>query len=258
MADIPAGWHKDANGVMRWWDGSRWTEHTQEGGQGQPAASPGAMPNGSPVSSPGSPGSPGGGNKKAWIIVGAVALVLIVIVGGVATIIGVAVHNTSKGLSAAEKSLDAADRSLSAWANSSDDPLDDSSGSAPEDTGAPADEPSGEVTVAPQPESTFTPDPAKKYPSDGNGGVRSPTIAEARKAPKTADEAKFCQLINALPDSKDEWAAGKLAWERLALGTPADMPPLARQGWEEWMGGYDTYKPGSPEDDAMNHYTFPC
>lgn len=35
----PPGWYPDGQGGQRWWDGNRWTEHTQPGpGQGGPAA----------------------------------------------------------------------------------------------------------------------------------------------------------------------------------------------------------------------------
>lgn len=29
MSQTPAGWYPDANGTIRWWDGTQWTEHTQ-------------------------------------------------------------------------------------------------------------------------------------------------------------------------------------------------------------------------------------
>jgi len=46
--NTPPGWYPDGQGGLRWWDGSRWTEHTQPEGGGpdrpapeQPASAPG-------------------------------------------------------------------------------------------------------------------------------------------------------------------------------------------------------------------------
>jgi hypothetical protein len=53
----PPGWYPDGQGGQRWWDGSKWTEHTQPpAGGGAPATPPApAAPAGPP-----SPGVPGG------------------------------------------------------------------------------------------------------------------------------------------------------------------------------------------------------
>ncbi|MGA4845489.1 phospholipid scramblase-related protein [Streptomyces sp. G5(2025)] len=42
-SNTPAGWHPDPHGapqLLRWWDGSQWTEHTSAAPQGQPAQAP--------------------------------------------------------------------------------------------------------------------------------------------------------------------------------------------------------------------------
>ncbi|MFI8006268.1 phospholipid scramblase-related protein [Streptomyces sp. NPDC086010] len=45
QSNVPAGWHPDPHGapqLLRYWDGSRWTEHTHPAdGQAAPAAAPG-------------------------------------------------------------------------------------------------------------------------------------------------------------------------------------------------------------------------
>jgi len=50
---MPAGWYVDPEGVMRWWDGRRWTEHT----------SPGAVP-AAPPASPAPASPPDDGTTK--------------------------------------------------------------------------------------------------------------------------------------------------------------------------------------------------
>ncbi|GAA5144177.1 hypothetical protein GCM10023340_11400 [Nocardioides marinquilinus] len=55
MSQTPAGWYDDGQGTQRWWDGTRWTEHTQPG----PAGDGGADPHTEPTRV-GGPGAPGG------------------------------------------------------------------------------------------------------------------------------------------------------------------------------------------------------
>ncbi|WP_031085387.1 phospholipid scramblase-related protein [Streptomyces sp. NRRL WC-3549] len=48
QSNVPAGWHPDPHGapqLLRYWDGSRWTEHTHPA-QGQAAPAQGAVPGG--------------------------------------------------------------------------------------------------------------------------------------------------------------------------------------------------------------------
>ncbi|WP_440712273.1 DUF2510 domain-containing protein [Gordonia sp. FQ] len=66
MAETNAGWYDDGSGTLRWWDGQRWTEQTQEppkkGGVSgmlqriQDEASAGARPR--PAASPAAAASP--------------------------------------------------------------------------------------------------------------------------------------------------------------------------------------------------------
>ncbi|WP_329041917.1 phospholipid scramblase-related protein [Streptomyces sp. NBC_00178] len=48
QSNVPAGWHPDPHGapqLLRYWDGSRWTEHTHPAeGQAAPATAPGQAP----------------------------------------------------------------------------------------------------------------------------------------------------------------------------------------------------------------------
>lgn len=40
----PPGWYADGQGNMRWWDGSRWTEHVQQGGSSSSPTGSGIPP----------------------------------------------------------------------------------------------------------------------------------------------------------------------------------------------------------------------
>lgn len=73
----PAGWHPDPGApgqAVRWWDGSRWTEHTQPVAPAPPAAFPGTPP----AAFPGTPSSgvgfaagqvpPGGARPSAGMV----------------------------------------------------------------------------------------------------------------------------------------------------------------------------------------------
>ncbi|WP_374315416.1 DUF2510 domain-containing protein, partial [Microbacterium sp.] len=42
MSDTPPGWYDDGSGVLRWWDGGRWTTHVAESTPGAHAAPAGA------------------------------------------------------------------------------------------------------------------------------------------------------------------------------------------------------------------------
>jgi hypothetical protein len=74
MSQTPAGWYDDGQGAQRWWDGTRWTEHTQPGpgsSADRPAADGGSNPHtdvtrvGGPPPSDPSPGPdrPAGGDQ---------------------------------------------------------------------------------------------------------------------------------------------------------------------------------------------------
>lgn len=51
MSQTPAGWYVDAQGTTRWWDGYQWTEHTQPSAP-TPAPTPQGMPGGAGAQSP--------------------------------------------------------------------------------------------------------------------------------------------------------------------------------------------------------------
>lgn len=55
MSGTPPGWYPDAQGVMRWFDGNDWTEHTQDAVPQPPASPPPAAPPAAPPAPPSSP-----------------------------------------------------------------------------------------------------------------------------------------------------------------------------------------------------------
>lgn len=46
---VPAGWYKDASGELRYWDGSRWTEHTASNYEGAPETVAGTTTTSTPL-----------------------------------------------------------------------------------------------------------------------------------------------------------------------------------------------------------------
>ncbi len=64
QSNTPAGWYADPHGtpnLLRWWDGSRWTEHTHAGTQPAPAAGAGQQQTGqgqAPAQAPRAPAAP--------------------------------------------------------------------------------------------------------------------------------------------------------------------------------------------------------
>jgi hypothetical protein len=71
MTTTPPGWYDDGHGAMRWWDGTRWTEHVAE---------PGAMAGQGPATAPAVP--PGPAKSRLWIVwvvLGVVVLAIIIL-----------------------------------------------------------------------------------------------------------------------------------------------------------------------------------
>lgn len=73
----PAGWYDDGHGRLRWWDGSRWTEHTAPLTPG-PSAQPRQQP--APAARPTPELVPVGKSRLVWIL--PLVLVLAALVGG--------------------------------------------------------------------------------------------------------------------------------------------------------------------------------
>ncbi len=78
----PPAWHPDPErpGMLRWWDGERWTDHRQPvSSAGQPT---GATAAGPPFVSP-----PNQGGVPKWLLIGAPILVLLIIIGVVVAVV---------------------------------------------------------------------------------------------------------------------------------------------------------------------------
>lgn len=75
---LPPGYYQDAQGTMRWWDGSGWTQQTQQ--SAPPASSPYGQPSSTSYGPPATSGSASDPwfKKKRWWVVGAVGLLVIV------------------------------------------------------------------------------------------------------------------------------------------------------------------------------------
>lgn len=249
MADAPAGWHPDANGVIRWWDGSKWTEHTRSGEPGEPGEPDGsgrtpASPQWAPedqaapippsisFGTPAQPATPpppvqayppagqqlpayapppaARRNNTVWIVIGAIAVAGVIVVGGIIALIAIAIHSASDQIATAEKSVYA-----------------EQSRAASEAPDVPAR--SAGAGLGPY---TLPSRAPGSYPTESWGGIGLPKAADAAKAPKDADVAKFCQIVTAKIPSGDDTYFPRLEWEKVRLGTPPDMPAAARKGWE--------------------------
>lgn len=72
----PAGWYDDGHGQLRWWDGSRWTEHTAP-----PAVTQPVRPQPRPAARPAAELTPVKRSKLVWIL--PLVMVLTALIGGV-------------------------------------------------------------------------------------------------------------------------------------------------------------------------------
>lgn len=72
---ISAGWYDDGSGVMRWWNGTTWTEHVQ-----RPNPTPVAphAPSSAPTGTNGGTSAPWYMRKLTWVVAAAVVLVVAV------------------------------------------------------------------------------------------------------------------------------------------------------------------------------------
>ena len=231
MTQTPAGWYPDADGNLRWWDGTQWTEHTQEQTQplaGQPDQQPGQATQQLPSEQPGEPKygvMPGGGPERKKLSPGALAG----IGGGVLAalvIIGLIVFFTTRN----NDDTDNASSSTSASAAASPSESTEESPSPTEPTDQPTDQPTDE------PSQTESGEPTKEStPTEGGDDLHS----RAASAPKNASTSDFCdsfdlQALSKLGSGGSLEDLKKFQSDMLAVGTPSDIPTDARRGWE-WL-----------------------
>ncbi len=90
----PAGWYPDPQGAMRWWDGSAWTSHVTAGAATSVSRTATILSTPGPDLPPGATGSrlprlprldslptPPQLSRRTWVVVGAVAAVLVLLAG---------------------------------------------------------------------------------------------------------------------------------------------------------------------------------
>lgn len=247
MTQPPAGWYEDPDGVMRWWDGIQWTEHTQpppappqQQWPQQPPQQPQQQPHQQwPQQWPAYGAGPGGKPPRKMnpaVIFGVGGGVLALIVAAI--VIVLVTRDDSS--------------------NSADDPLTPSASASSSSSASASPSPS-ESPTEPSPTDTLSTGPHKKgWPPElpTNAPHDYPRHDDVVGAPKNASVHDFCRaqkLILDLPDG-DTDAYYAWFWYRVQIGTPADMSAAAREGWMEDVSVDDDLK--KKKFDAFEDYEF--
>lgn len=277
MTQTPAGWYPDSEGTVRWWDGSQWTEHTQEPtqplSQGQQPEYGQPQPTQPLPSQPQSPQYPGQqypgqqfpaqqpaqqgqqyaaqqpgqqfpGQQPAYGVMP-----------------GGAPGPQKRGMSTG--ALAGIGGGILAvlivvglivfftTRGNNDDTADASSTTSPSPTAT------STPTESPTPTPTETPTPTQT-PTTNGGDLHS----QAANAPKDASVTAFCKSfdLTGLENLGSGGSIGdleKIQAKMLPVGTPSDMPAAARRGWE-WFasvsGPSDVAKMNQNDLEKLGEY----
>lgn len=276
MTTTPPGWYPDAQGTTRWWDGTRWTEHTQPaaptaGPPAPPAApAPGQQTWGQQAQQSwaqntyqamqgqqrqqGQPGqqqwgqqqwgqayaSPAAAKKKVspGLVAGIGGGLVVLLIAAIVTLV-VTNDDDSEQMASADSS-ESADP-----VEQSDEPTDEASDATEEPTQEPSEEPSEEPSADKSEHGAALP-PA---PS-----AEQPTEKEVRAAPRDASAKDYCEAKNQIldidPSDQDAYLAYQ--WNRVKVGVPATIPKLAFEAFvQDLAGDYFTHHNYKVNDKAI-------